>query len=121
MPVQLYMDVHIPPAITDQLRHRGLDVLTSRENGTDTLPDDQLLEHVRAVGRVLFTQDVRFRALAEDWQRAGRPFGGLLYGPQLGGTIGQYVTDLELIAKASDPADWANTVEWLPFDRSAGP
>ena len=114
------MDVHVPHAITDQLRRRGADVLTTQDDGTDTLPDDELLEHVRGLGRVLFTQDVRFRALAGEWQRTGRPFAGLLFGPQLGGTVGEYVRDLELIAQASDPADWADSVQWLPFERQAG-
>jgi hypothetical protein len=33
----------------------------------------------------------------------------------LGGTIGQYVKDLELIAQASEPDEWFNTIEYLPF------
>jgi hypothetical protein len=37
MPVSLYMDVHVPQAIADQLRRRGVDVLTTHEDGTDTL------------------------------------------------------------------------------------
>lgn len=115
MPVPLYMDVHIPQAITDQLRRQGIDVLTAIEDGTNLLHDDELLERARSLGRVLFTQDVRFRAMAEEWQRTTRPFAGLLFGPQLGGTIGQYVHDLELIATASEPSEWMNVVEWLPY------
>ena len=61
MTVALYMDVHVPVAITEQ------------------------------------------------------PFSGLLFGHQLGGTIGEYVRDLELIAKATDRADWINVVERLPL------
>ena len=118
MPVSLYMDVHVPQAITDQLRRRGVDVLTTHDDGADTLADEDLLEHARLLGRVLFTQDVRFRALAEEWQRSGRAFAGLLFGPQLGGTIGQFVSDLELVAKASEPEDWTTAVEWLPFGPS---
>jgi hypothetical protein len=64
---------------------------------------------------VLFTQDVRFRAMAEGWQRTGRPFGGLVFGAQLGGTIGEFVRDLQLIAEASNTADWENVVEFIPF------
>jgi hypothetical protein len=109
------MDVHIPQAITDQLRARGVDVLTAIEDGADQLPDDELLERARSVGRPLFTHDIRFKALAEDWQRQGRPFAGLMFGHQRGGTIGQYVRDLELIAKGSEPIDWLNTVEYLPY------
>ncbi len=65
MSVPLYMDVHVPLAIAEQLRRHGVDVL--------------------------------------------------LFGHQLGGTIGEYVRDLELIAKASELVDWANVVERLPL------
>ena len=76
MPVALYMDVHIAVAIAVQLRRRGVDVLTAIEDGKDRLPDEQLLEHTRILNRVLFTHDVGFRVLAENWQRQGRAFAG---------------------------------------------
>jgi Domain of unknown function (DUF5615) len=82
--VQLYMDVHVPQAITDQLRRRGIDVLTAIEDKSDTLLDNRLLEHASSLGRVLFTQDIRFKAMAEDWQRQGKPFAGLFFGHQFG-------------------------------------
>jgi hypothetical protein len=65
--------------------------------------------------RVLFTQDIRFQALAEDWQRQQHSFYGRIFGHQLRGTIGQYVEDLEIIARASESNDWKNRVEQLPF------
>jgi hypothetical protein len=115
MPVPLYMDVHVPQAITDQLRRRGVDVLTAAEDGTDEFPDDVLLEHVGTLKRVLFTQDIRFRAMAEEWIRQSRPFSGLVFGRQLGGSIGQFVQDLELVVQASEPGEWDNRVEFIPF------
>lgn len=115
MAIALYMDVHIPQSITAQLRRRNVDVLTAQEDDTLELPDDQLLERSTALGRVLFTQDIRFRAMAEDWQRQGKPFAGLIFGHQLGGTIGQFVKDLEFIAQASDPEDWQEMIEYIPF------
>lgn len=115
MPVELYMDVHVKKSITDQLRQRGVDVLTAQEDGSVARTDGELLERARALGRVFFTQDIGFKALAEEWQRQGRPFAGLAFGHQMGGTIGQYVRDLELIAKATGPSDWADTIEHLPF------
>lgn len=115
MPVRLYMDVHVPQAITDQLRRRGVDVVTAIDDGCDELTDEALLEHATELGRVLFTQDIRFRALAEQWIRDQRSFAGLIFGSQLGGTIGDFVRDLELIAQASDPQDWINVVEFIPF------
>ena len=42
MPVALYMDVHVPQPITDQLRHRGVDVLTAIEDGARELADAEL-------------------------------------------------------------------------------
>ncbi len=115
MAVALYLDVHVPSAIAVQLRRRGIDVLTAVEDGWHARLDEELLERARELQRVLFTQDIRFRALAEDWQRDDRPFAGLVFGHQLRGTIGQYVADLELIAKASVLIEWDNRVEQLPF------
>src|SRR5262249_6070275 len=102
-------------AITEQLRGRGVDVLTAAETGTSELEDADLLEHARSLGRPMFTRDIRFKALAERWQQESRFFAGLLFGHQLHGTIGQSVRDLELIAKASDQDYWLNRVEHLPY------
>jgi hypothetical protein len=115
MAIALYMDVHVPQAITEQLRRRDIDVLTATEDGSQKLPDDQLLARVTELKRVLFTQDIRFRVLAETWQIEGKQFSGLIFGHQLGGTIGQFVKDLELIAKTSEPDEWIDVVEYIPF------
>jgi hypothetical protein len=72
MAVRLYRDVHIPMAITRQLRLREVDVATATEEGTNELDDDILLELAGEQGRVLFTHDIRFKALAENWQRADK-------------------------------------------------
>jgi len=115
MAVALYMDVHVPVAITEALRRRGVDVLTAVEDDAATLPDDALLERAHELKRLLFTQDIRFASLAYQWQAAGRSFSGLVFGHQLNGTIGQYVHDLELIAQVSEPDEWLKAVEHLPF------
>lgn len=115
MAIAFYMDVHIPQAITVQLRRRGVDVLTAFEDDTQELPDSELLTRVTELNRVLFTQDIRFRVLAQTWQQEGKIFSGLIFCHQLGGTIGQFVKDLEFIAKASDLEDWVNVVEYIPL------
>jgi predicted nuclease of predicted toxin-antitoxin system len=115
MPVLLYLDVHVDKAIHDQLRLRGVEVLRAQDNGAAEMTDEDLLQHVAELGRVLFTHDIRFKARAEEWQRQGKMFAGLLFGNQLGVTVGVYVKDLELIAKASETAEWANVVQHLPF------
>lgn len=94
---------------------RGVDILTAQEDDATGLEDHELLACSTILRRVLFTQDIRFKALAEEWQRAARPFAGLIFGHQLQGSIGQYVRDLELIAKATDPQEWIGRVEKLPL------
>jgi hypothetical protein len=92
-----------------------VDVLAATEEGTNRLPDSQLLQLATQFGRVVVTQDIRFRVLAEDWQRKQLPFGGLIFAPQRPNQVGIYTPDLELIAKASEPEEWKNTVARLPL------
>src|SRR5262249_7377862 len=101
--------------IHDQLRLRGVDVLRAQDDDAAELLDDELLQRCSVLGRLLFTQDLRFKAMAENWQRQGRTFAGLLFGNQLGVTVGTYVKDLQLIAEATEPAEWVNVVQHLPF------
>jgi hypothetical protein len=115
MAVALYMDVHVHLAVTEQLRRRGIDVLTAQEDGSTLLTDAELLARSTSLGRVLVTYDIRFKALAEDWQRQGTLFAGLVWGHPMRLTIGQIVLDLELISKTTEPADWINVVERLPL------
>ena len=113
--IPLYLDVHVPAAIFNQLSHRGVDVVTAQQDGARQLADDELLDRAAFLGRLLFTQDIRFKALAETWQRTNRPFAGLLFGHQLHGSVGQYVRDLEFIARVTEPADWVGMVLTLPL------
>ena len=85
------MDVHIPGAITEGLRQRGVAVLTAQEDGGRRLPDDKLLDRATALGRVLFTRDADLLREATERQRHGVVFAGIIYGHQLDVTIGQCV------------------------------
>jgi len=44
MPVGLYMDVHVPQAVTEQLLRRNVDVLTAIEDEAAELADEDLLD-----------------------------------------------------------------------------
>jgi len=109
------MDVHVPAAITVGLRRREVDVLTAQTDNAGRFPDDVLLERATALGRVLVTQDEDLLAVAEQRQRGGNPFAGVVYAHQLSITIGQCVNDLELMAKVYEPSDIADRVEYLPL------
>jgi len=95
------------------LRH--IDALTAQEDGADRLTDESLLWRASELGRPIVTHDIRFLALAENWQRMERPFCGLIFAHPMQVSIGQCVLDLEVIAKATDPQDWMRATLRLPL------
>lgn len=113
MSVPLYMDEHVPRAITNALRSRGCDVLTAQDDGAAGLDDAVLLDRATAAGRVVFTQDDDFLREANARQRSGVRFAGVIYVHQFKRTIGQRVSELVLIAQLGEPADFADRVEYL--------
>jgi len=113
--VGLYMDVHVPAAVTRGLVLRGVDVLTAQLDGTTQLDDADLLDRATKLGRVLFSQDDDLLAEATKRQRSGMFFGGVIYAHQLGINIGRAIQDLQMLAEAGEPGDFANRVEYLPL------
>lgn len=114
MSVPLFMDVHIPFSITAGLRLRGVDVLTAQEDGAAEVSDSELLDRATALGRTVFTRDRDFLSEAQERQKRGVPFSGVIFAHQLKVSVGQCVADLELIAKVYEPEDMVNRVEFLP-------
>lgn len=115
MSVGLYADAHVSGPVIHQLRARDVDIFAATEEETKELPDDELLELSTSLKRVMVTQDIRFRVLAEDWQRTERAFAGLVFAHQRYVSYGQLIVDLEIIAKATDVEYWRSRVEQLPL------
>jgi predicted nuclease of predicted toxin-antitoxin system len=113
MALALYMDHHVPRAITDGLRLRDVEVITAYEGESHELSNAELLDRATTLERVLFTRDDDLLAEATRRQRAGIPFRGVVYAHQLRVSIGTCVEDLELIAKTGDPEDLMNRVQFL--------
>jgi hypothetical protein len=109
------LDHHVPAAIADGLISRGIDVLTTTSDQTERFDDESLLARATLLNRVLFSQDRDLLVIAHQWQQNKREFSGLIYAHQLAITIGKAVIDLELIAKALDPEDMINKVEFIPL------
>jgi predicted nuclease of predicted toxin-antitoxin system len=76
------MDVHIPYAMTFELRLRGVDVLTAQEDGTGKLEDSKLLDRASTLGRVLVTQDANFLKEAARRQENVLPLAGVVFAPR---------------------------------------
>ncbi|HVR36019.1 MAG TPA: DUF5615 family PIN-like protein [Methylomirabilota bacterium] len=109
------MDVHVPRAITNGLRARGLDVLTAQTDGSTELADGLLLDRVRELGRVLFTRDDDLLREASARHHRQKPFASIIYAHQQMVSIGRCIADLELIAKAGSKEESSGHVFFLPI------
>jgi len=115
MSVKFYMDVHIPYTMTEELRIRGVDVLTAQQDGTRRLPDAALLDRANELGRILVTEDKDFLKEAAIRQRNNLPFNGIIFISTSSASLGECIAELELIANAATPEEMANLVTFLPL------
>lgn len=115
MALSLYFDVHVPAAITEGLHRRGIDVITSQQDATSRISDEDLFGRAASLGRLLFSQDADLLEIAARWQADGRPFAGLVFGHQQGTSIGRSVEDLELICQCLAAEEAADRVIFIPL------
>lgn len=98
--LRYFFDEHMRIAIAEQLRERGIDVLTTVEAGraNHRISDIDQLRFATQQGRVLVTEDSDYVAHSI----TQRPHAGIVYFPiKLG--IGGCVEHLELLALTTDP------------------
>jgi predicted nuclease of predicted toxin-antitoxin system len=106
--IRFHLDEHVAHAVAEGLRHRGADVTTTTDAGLLGADDSQQLAFVQATGRVLFTQDRDFLALAAAVEHLG-----IVYCDQNTRTIGQIVQGLELIWEVYEPEEMRNRIEFI--------
>jgi hypothetical protein len=73
------------------------------------------LDRATELGRALFTRDYDLLQETTKRQRRGVRFSGVIYAHQLRVSVGRCIRDLEIIAKAGEPEDIENRVEFLPL------
>ena len=115
MTIRLYMDQHVPRAITVALRERGADVLTAFDDGASELPDAALLQRATALGRALFSRDSDLLREASLCYERGVAFAGVIYAHQLRLSDSQCIEDLAVLALVGVPEDVADRVVFLPL------
>ena len=115
MSLAIYMDVHVPAAITRGLRKRGIDVLTAQEDGTARLVDPEILDRAGALGRILFTRDQDLLVETARRQKTGLAFATVVFARQTEVSIGRCISDLEVIARAASKDESSNQVVYLPL------
>ena len=73
------------------------------------------MDRATALGRVLFTRDDDLLAEATRRQRESIPFWEKISAHQLRMSIGQCIANLDIIAKAGEPDDLMQRVQFLPL------
>jgi hypothetical protein len=115
--VRFLSDEDLPGDIVLALRRRQplLDIVRVQEVGLIRTPDPDVLEWAARERRQVVTRD-RNTMTAHAYQRvvAGLPMPGIFVVPE-DMSIGQAVKELELIALASESADWNDQVIFLPL------
>jgi hypothetical protein len=115
MSLAFYMDEHVPKPITVSLRARGADVLTAQEDEHRETDDAILLDRATELGRVMISFDADMLRETARRQQEGGSFAGLVFAHPTRISIGECIRDLEIIAKAGEPADLADQIVYLPL------
>lgn len=113
--VGLYMDVHIPNAITLGLKARGVDVITAQEDHCAELSDPALLDRASGLGRALFSCDEDLLIEGQRRQTENIYFAGVIYIHLLRISIGKCIEDLEFLSLAANKEDLENQIVFLPL------
>ena len=106
--IKFYMDEHVPKAVTEGLRRRGVDVMTVQALGLLAAIDARHLERAAQDGRVVFTQDADFLRL----HASGFPHRSIVYAHQQT-SISHMLRSLMLLHDLLTPEDMVLHVEFL--------
>lgn len=107
--ISFHLDEHVPYAVADGLRRLGIGVTTTTDARLLGAADADQIAYGLAEGRVVFTEDDDFLALAA----AGTPHAGLAYCHQNTRSIGQIIRALALIWEVYEPDEMRNRIEFL--------
>ena len=106
--VRLYADEHIPKAVTEGLRRRGVDVVTCQEAGLRGAADPEHLAFALQSRRSVLTRDADFLRLHSQ----GQSHAGILYCPREH-SVGQTIRSVMLVHEVLSAQDMIDHVEFL--------
>lgn len=107
--IRFHLDEHVPHAVAGGLRRLGIDVTTSTDARLLGAVDADHVAFGLTQGRVIFTEDDDFLALAA----SGIQHAGLAYCRQNTRSIGHFVRMLELMWELYEPDEMRNRVEFI--------
>ena len=107
-PCRVYTDEHVPRAVIEGLRRRGVDVLSTNEAEMLGASDVEQLALAQSQGRIILTQDDDFLRL----HAQGRTHSGIVYARQPT-PIGDMIRGLMLIYQVLDADEMKDHVEFI--------
>jgi hypothetical protein len=103
---RLYTDTDVDGRIVKALVQAGWDVLRGIDAHPERTPDQVHFEHAASAGRVLVSNDLDMKEIAESWVAESRPFPGLVWWHRrhyAGMRPGAFVAAFEETAALEDP------------------
>jgi predicted nuclease of predicted toxin-antitoxin system len=107
--IRFHLDQHIPNAIAEGLRRRGIDVTTTSEAGLLHATDFEHIEYAMRTRRVILTHDEDYLIHAAN----SVPHAGIVFCHMGSRTIGEIVHSLVMIWEIAEPAALQDTIEWI--------
>jgi predicted nuclease of predicted toxin-antitoxin system len=108
-PIRFFFGQHIPFAVANGLRQRGIDVLTAQEAGRCGLPDTDQLQFATAQGRVMVTFDRDYLLL----DASSVSHAGIAWCLANKYSIGQLISALLLVHSVLSCDEMRNPMEFL--------
>ncbi|MBX7103623.1 MAG: DUF5615 family PIN-like protein [Gemmataceae bacterium] len=107
--IRFHLDENVDPAIAAGLSARGVDVTTTESAGLTGAGDREQLDYCRATGRVLFTMDTDFLAIAA----ISKDHPGIVFAHQNQTSVGRAVRGLLTIWEIIEESEIRGVLEFL--------
>lgn len=105
--IRYHLDEHVPRAVAQALRRKGIDVTMAVEVGLQGASDLQQIQFALAESRMIFAED--YLSL----HTSGVERAGIAYCKQDSRSIGDIIRGLVLIWAVLDPQSVRGTIEYL--------
>jgi hypothetical protein len=110
--LSFYLDEHIQSSVTEALKARGVDVLTTQEAGNVGKDDENQLIFATKSERVLFSYNKRhFAKIHYEWMVEKKPHNGIILSDQL--PVGMILRRLMKLYFSLASGDMKNRLEYL--------
>lgn len=108
--IRFLMDIHVPLAITNGLRRRGIDVQTCQAAGLDGVADHEIVRFALENGWILFSQDRDFLQICSG---SDAEFCGLVFSTQRLRSVSELIARLILLHEFYEMEELSGKIEFI--------